>query len=172
MHTRLSILDLTPAGHQPMHSADGRYSITFNGEIYNFVELRRELQRRGEVFHTRTDTEVLLRLYARFGPDCVNRLRGMFAFAIWDANEKSCFLARDLFGIKPLYYHHVGDRFVFASELTALAENGTRAAPPESSRRRRLFPRTEACPEPETLIQDVRCLRAGHALAVESGNGA
>src|SRR5439155_7705837 len=79
VHTRLAVLDLTAAGHQPMRSADGRYTITFNGEIYNFRELRSELERCGESFATQTDTEVLLRLYARLGPDCVGRLRGMFA---------------------------------------------------------------------------------------------
>ena len=168
VHTRLSILDLTPAGHQPMHTADGRFSIVFNGEIYNFRELRSQLECRGEVFRTGTDTEVLLRLYAIFGPGCVNRLRGMFAFAVWDADEKTCFLARDPFGVKPLYYHHVADRLVFASELTALLDAGVIP--------RRLNPagvaayfRNGTVSEPDTLIQDVRCLRAGNALLWKAG---
>lgn len=170
VHTRLSILDLSAAGRQPMHSPDGRYAITFNGEIYNFRELRCELQRKGETFCTGTDTEVLLRLYSKHGPACVERLRGMFAFAIWDARERSCFLARDHFGIKPLYYHPAGDRLVFASELKALLR--ANLVP------RRLDPdgvagyfRTGSVPEPHTLIQDVRCLRAGHAMLWKEGKG-
>src|SRR5215210_3627688 len=95
VHARLSILDLTSAGHQPMHTPDGRYSITFHAEIYNFAELKKELAAAGEVFASNTDTEVLLRLYANFGADCVRRLRGMFAFAIWDEVERSGFVARD-----------------------------------------------------------------------------
>ncbi len=88
-HTRLSILDLSPAGHQPMSTADGRYWITFNGEIYNFRELRHTLVAQGEQFNSQTDTEVILKLYQRFGSSCVNQLRGMFAFAIWDDLEKT-----------------------------------------------------------------------------------
>ena len=102
VHTRLSILDLSPAGHQPMSTPDGRYTITFNGEIYNFRELRAALEADGQVFRTGTDTEVILALYARHGSECLRKLDGMFAFAIWDAVERTCFLARDAFGIKPV----------------------------------------------------------------------
>ena len=98
-HTRLSILDLSPAGHQPMSTSDGRYLITFNGEIYNFQELRENLISQGEKFYSQTDTEVILKLYQRMGSDCVQHLRGMFAFAIWDDLEKTCFLARDHLGL-------------------------------------------------------------------------
>ncbi|MBL9130552.1 MAG: asparagine synthetase B, partial [Verrucomicrobiaceae bacterium] len=94
-HTRLSILDLSAAGHQPMHDTSGRFTITFNGEIYNFRELRESLARDGVAFHTDSDTEVLLALYARRGEAMVRELRGMFAFAIWDEREQTCFLARD-----------------------------------------------------------------------------
>ena len=169
VHTRLSILDLSPAGHQPMPSDDGRYWVTYNGEIYNFRELRCAMQCDGETFRTGTDTEVLLRLYAREGPGCVTRLRGMFAFAIWDAAEGTCFLARDLFGIKPVYYYSTGDRLLFASELSALMKTGL--VP------RRLNPagvagyfRSGTVPEPDTLVQDVHCLRAGHALLWKAGH--
>jgi len=106
--TRLAILDLTTAGHQPMASADGRYHIVFNGEIYNFMALREELERAGDTFTSRADTEVILKMYGRYGADCVRQFKGMFAFAIWDEREKACFLARDPFGVKPLY-SRIGD---------------------------------------------------------------
>src|SRR5205809_4373915 len=88
VHTRLAILDLTPAGHQPMASTDGRYHIVFNGEIYNFKALREELERAGDTFTSRADTEVILKMYRRYGADCVRQFKGMFAFAIWDEREK------------------------------------------------------------------------------------
>ncbi len=121
-HTRLAILDLSAAGHQPMTLPGGRFTITFNGEIYNFRELRAELERAGVSFQTNTDTEVLLRLYECEGTDMPRRLRGMFAFALWDEQERSCFLARDAFGIKPLYHSTGSGVFAFASELRALQE--------------------------------------------------
>src|ERR1700719_518724 len=93
VNTRLSILDLSPAGHQPMSTPDGRYHITFNGEIYNFGALRKELGGDGETFKSHSDTEVILKMFVRFGPDCVREFEGMFALAIWDEHEKSCFLA-------------------------------------------------------------------------------
>ena len=105
VHTRLSIIDLSPAARQPMTASDGRFTIIYNGEIYNFAELRAALSSGGVPFHSTSDTEVIVRLYERDGPACVERLRGMFAFAIWDEKEKSCFIARDRFGVKPLYYH-------------------------------------------------------------------
>lgn len=101
VHTRLAILDLSPSGHQPM--ARKGLQIVFNGEIFNFRELRAELEADGENFSTRSDTEVLLAMYAKHGQDCVQRLRGMFAFCIWDEERETAFLARDPFGIKPLY---------------------------------------------------------------------
>jgi asparagine synthase (glutamine-hydrolysing) len=119
-HTRLSILDLTDAAAQPMATADGRYTITFNGEIYNYRELRRELEAEGVEFTSHGDTEVLLRLYARHGEACVEKLRGIFAFAVWDATRHQLFLARDPLGVKPLYYTSLGKGFLFASELKAL----------------------------------------------------
>jgi len=119
-HRRLSILDLNERGRQPMETPDGRFVITYNGEIYNYVELRRELKAQGHYFRTDTDTEVLLALYAIEGASCVHRLNGMFAFAIWDAVTQTVFLARDRMGIKPLYYAETSDGLVFASEAKAL----------------------------------------------------
>jgi asparagine synthase (glutamine-hydrolysing) len=118
-HRRLSIIDLE-TGQQPMTSADGRYTIVFNGEIYNFLELRRELETRGVRFRTRSDTEVLLEAYATWGREAVPKLRGMFAFAIWDAKERRLFAARDRLGVKPFYHAQIGSRFVFASEMKSL----------------------------------------------------
>ena len=119
MHRRLSILDLSAAGHQPMATADGLHTIVFNGEIYNYRELRDELGSLGVAFRTQTDTEVLLQAYAQWGPACLTRLIGMFAFAIRDERRRVLFLARDCFGIKPLYYVPTAKGFAFASEIKA-----------------------------------------------------
>ena len=117
---RLAILDLSAEGNQPMTSSDGRYTIVFNGEIYNFVELRAELERQGETFGGHSDTEVLLRLYAKFGLASLDKLNGMFAFALYDKMERSLLLVRDRLGVKPLFYWRQGTTFAFASEVRAL----------------------------------------------------
>ena len=122
-HRRLAIIDLTPAGHQPMLSSDGRYVITYNGEVYNFQELRLELERAGWPFRSRCDSEVLLHAFAQWGPRCVERFNGMFALAIWDRTARRLFLARDRYGIKPLYYAWAGRTLVFGSEVKALLEH-------------------------------------------------
>jgi len=120
-HTRLSIIDLSESGHQPMTDNQERYYIVFNGEIYNFLELRNWLTKNHDIqFKSRTDTEVVLYLYIKYGPTCLNYLSGMFAFAIWDKYSKSLFLARDRIGKKPLFYASLNDCFIFASELNAL----------------------------------------------------
>lgn len=169
-HTRLSILDLSAAGHQPMSGGEGeRLQITFNGEIYNFRELREELGTTGGQWRTQTDTEVILRAYERWGETSFARLRGMFAFAIWDESSRRLVLARDRFGIKPLYYFQDDDRLVFASEVRALLSSG-------------LVPR-EVCREglasylsygaveaPLSIIKGVRMLRPGHSLTVSCGD--
>lgn len=168
-HTRLSILDLSPAGHQPMSLADGRYWITFNGEIYNFRELRSTLVAQGEQFHSQTDTEIILKLYQRLGTDCVHQLRGMFAFAIWDDLEKTCFIARDPLGIKPLYYWQAGSTLVFASELRAILAT---ELPTISLSMEGLYGYlvSGSVPEPYTLIEGIHCLAAGHWLRWHSGS--
>ncbi|WP_017314708.1 asparagine synthase (glutamine-hydrolyzing) [Mastigocladopsis repens] len=162
-HTRLAILDLSQAGHQPMSTADGRYWITFNGEIYNFQQLRSNLISQGEQFHSQTDTEVILKLYQKMGSHCVEHLRGMFALAIWDDFEKTCFLARDPLGIKPLYYWQSGSSLVFASELRAILASGL---PTIKMSMKGLYGYLigGSVPEPYTLIEGVHCLAAGHWL--------
>jgi asparagine synthase (glutamine-hydrolysing) len=117
---RLSILDLSPLGHQPMATPDGRFWIVFNGEIYNYRELRAELTGYGHRFRGGSDTEVILAAFAQWGPECLHRFNGMWAFAIWDTTQRSMFLARDRFGVKPLHYVWNGSRFTFASEIKAL----------------------------------------------------
>lgn len=115
-HRRLAIIDLTDAGKQPMSTSDGRFNIVYNGEIYNFKELRAQLQELGYSFKSQSDSEVVLCSYAHWGQDCVKRFNGMFAFAVWDKSSRELFLARDRYGIKPLYYAFFGGNFIFASE--------------------------------------------------------
>lgn len=119
-HRRLAIVDLSSRGSQPMVDTDGRYWIVFNGEIYNFIELRRELQSQGITFYSKSDTEVLLNAYRFWGTDCLLRFNGMWAFAIWDQQKRQLFLSRDRFGKKPLFYAFVGQQFIFASEMKAI----------------------------------------------------
>ena len=119
-HRRLAIIDLSPAGHQPMISRDGEVVLSYNGEIYNFQELRVELEALGHQFRSRTDSEVVLNAWNAWGPSCVSRFNGMFAFAIWDRRAQALYLARDRYGIKPLYYARWGHTFLFGSEQKAL----------------------------------------------------
>ncbi len=165
-HRRLSILDLSPLGHQPMATPDGRYWIVFNGEIYNFRELRADLETRGHRFRSQSDTEVLLALYAEYGPAMLHRLRGMFAFAIWDTREERLWLVRDRIGIKPLYYTVRDGRFLFASEIKALL------AFPGIPRQVHLpglhhYLSFLTTPAPLTLFEGIQKLPAGHTLTVE-----
>ncbi|HWY12494.1 MAG TPA: asparagine synthase (glutamine-hydrolyzing) [Bacteroidia bacterium] len=126
-HRRLSIIDLSDNASQPMHSADGRYTMVFNGEIYNYIELKEQLLRSGHKFKTESDTEVLLKLYEIEKENCLQKLDGMFAFAIWDENEKTLFSARDRFGEKPFYYYYEpGKQFMFASEMKAIFALGVK----------------------------------------------
>lgn len=119
-HRRLAIIDLSPAGHQPMANETGEVVITYNGEIYNFQKLRVELEALGYRFHSQTDTEVVIHAYEKWGEQCVDRFNGMFAFALWDRPRKRLFLARDRYGVKPLYWYYRGGAFVFASEIKAI----------------------------------------------------
>jgi len=119
-HRRLAIIDLSSAAHQPMGTLDGEYEIIYNGEVYNFREIRSELETSGYQFKSRSDTEVVLNSYVKWGSDCVKKFNGMFAFAIWDKTMQELFIARDRYGIKPLYYTFVGNKFIFASEQKAI----------------------------------------------------
>lgn len=122
-HRRLAIIDLSRAGHQPMMTEDKQYAISYNGELYNFQELKAELENLGHPFRSRTDTEVILQSYVQWGNRCVHKFNGMFAFAIWDKTRQELFLARDRYGIKPLYYALVGPTLIFASEQKAILEH-------------------------------------------------
>jgi len=166
-HRRLSIIDLSGDGRQPMTSADGRFTIVFNGEIYNFQELRSALSDRGFRFRTRTDTEVLLVSYEAYGPDCLEQLRGMFAFGIWDRRERKLFAARDRIGKKPLYYYCDGGRFAFASEIKSLLEIGVeREIDPTAliDYLKYLY-----VPHPKSIYRQIRKLEPGHYLRYENG---
>lgn len=153
-HRRLAILDLTPAGHQPMHLTERGLSIVFNGEIYNFTELRHDLELRGYTFRSRSDTEVLLAAYAEWGTDCLSRLNGMFAFAIYDGVNERLFLGRDRAGEKPLFYRLADGSLQFASELKALLAN------PDNPRR--IDPVALDCYLAMGYVPGERCILAGY----------
>lgn len=169
-HRRLAIIDLSPAGHQPMISADHRWVLTYNGEIYNFRELRMELEAEGVWFRSQTDSEVVLYALARWGPDALLRFNGMFALALWDRQERSLFLARDRYGIKPVYYSEQAGRFAFGSEQKAItAQPGFRRvlnkpALLEYFTFQNIF-------TDQTLLQDIRILPAGHFLILRTKEG-
>jgi len=165
-HRRLSIIDLSDSGSQPMMLDGGRYRIVFNGEIYNYQSLRDELKAKGRKFHSTSDTEVLLHLYAEFGKSMVDHLRGMFAFAIWDEKRHGVFLARDHFGIKPLYYHDDGTIFRCASQVKALLAGGGIRRDVEPAGHVGFF--LWGCvPEPYTLYRGIFSLPAGHSMWVD-----
>ncbi len=168
-HTRLSILDLSPLGHQPMSYAAERYWIIFNGEIYNYLELRDVLQTKGHQFRSQTDTEIILAAYAEWGVACLDKLRGMFAFALWDKENKRLFLARDRTGEKPLYYWHDDKNFYFASELKTLIKllPEQPALDPASID---LYFHYQYVPEPRTPFKNVCKLHAAHYLLIDSNN--
>jgi asparagine synthase (glutamine-hydrolysing) len=165
---RLAILDLSPLGHQPMHDPETGNWIVYNGEIYNFRDVRNELENSGTNFVSHSDTEVLLKAYARSGAECLTKFRGIFAFALWDARRHSLFMARDPMGIKPLYYAMAGSCFVFASEVRTLLGTGL------------LQPRIDpaglinyltfgSAYDPLTLVEGIRALPPGHTLTWEGG---
>ena len=164
-HRRLSILDLSERAAQPMRSACGRYVVSFNGEIYNYPALRAELIAQGCQFRTTSDTEALLHLYSAEGADMVHRLRGMFAFAIWDNDARTLFLARDPYGIKPLYYANDGKTFRFASQVKALQAGGQVGREPEPAGVVGFY-LWGSVPEPFTLYRDIRALPAGSRMTV------
>src|SRR5205809_719303 len=166
-HRRLSIIDLSSAARQPMSDDQRRVWITFNGEIYNFAELRRDLERDGIVFHSNSDTEVLIHLYKKYGKGMVQLLRGMFAFAIFDERDRTLFLVRDRIGVKPLYYFNRAGCFAFASEIKALLASGkiSRNVNPEALYHYLSFLTT---PAPQTLFEGIFKLDAGHLMSVNS----
>ena len=164
-HRRLSIIDPQARSDQPMHSADGRYTIVFNGEIYNYRELKAELERKGRTFRTTGDTEVILTMFAEYGEDTPSRLRGMYAFGIWDAEEQKLFLARDPFGIKPLYTAMVKGRFYFASQVKALLAIPEVDMSEEPAGHVGFFV-WGSVPEPYTLYRGIRCLPSGSSMSV------
>lgn len=167
-HRRLAIIDLSPAGRQPMRTPDGDLCITFNGEIYNFPELRRELEGRGHRFQTRTDTEVMLAAYREWGVDCVKRFRGMFAFALWDEAARTLFIARDRVGKKPLHYFLDGDGLAFASEPKAfLADRSFQAQP--NLEALSAYLNYQYVPSPLSAFKDVHKLPPAHYLIVQDG---
>lgn len=168
-HTRLSIIDLSPLGHQPMWDTTNTVVIVFNGEIYNYRELREQLLKQGYRFNSRTDTEILLNLYLQEGTAMLSRLNGIFAFAIFDTRNHELFLARDGAGVKPLYYTENLKGFLFASELKALLA--------ELSVEKRINPKAIQyyltylwSPAPHTMLESVKKLEPGHALIVKDGH--
>ena len=165
-HRRLAIIDLSDAASQPMVSADGKLVITFNGEIYNYRELRSRLEAKGHVFRSQSDTEVLLHLYAQKGEAMVQDLRGMFAFAIWDVERRSLLLARDPYGIKPLYYSDDGWTFRFASQVKALLAGGAIASDRDPAGQVGFY-LFGSVPEPFTTYRQVQALPAGTTLVVD-----
>ena len=160
---RLKILDLSSLGHQPMVSRDGRWALTFNGEIYNYVELRRELEGRGQVFHSRSDTEVLLHVLTTWGTDGLARLNGIFAFGLWDDHNRRLLLGRDRLGVKPIYYASQDDSFCFASEIAAILGSGL-IEPEIDPTALESYLRLLWVPEPGTLFAGIRKLNPGAIL--------
>ena len=170
---RLAILDLSPAGHQPMVDEASGLVITHNGEIYNYVELRAELERYGYHFRSNSDTEVLLAAYKEWGSDCLRYLNGMFAFAIWDERRQELFAARDRFGEKPFYYHYDPERafFIFASEIKALLASDLISPKPNYKTIYRYLAYREIDVGSETLFEDVSALPPAHALKYSRAQG-
>ena len=165
---RLAILDLSPAGHQPMQDRDTGNWIVYNGEIYNFREIRSELESQGVGFNSHSDTEVILKAYGKWGARCLDHFRGMFAFAIWDAREQELFLARDRFGEKPLYYFHRDGLFLFASEVRSLLQTGLVARELDEAGLMEYL-RYGSLSDPDTLIRGIRSLSPAHCLLLKEG---
>src|SRR5579863_3150033 len=165
---RLAILDLSPLGHQPMHDPATGTWIVYNGELYNFCELRACLEQAGQHFTSHSDTEVILKAFAHWGENCLREFRGMFAFAIWDAQRHSLFIARDPMGIKPLYYYQSSRYFIFSSEVRTLLGTGLvpRILDPAGVINFLAF--GSVC-DPNTLIEGVNALPAGHSLSWKDG---
>jgi len=163
---RLSIIDLE-GGSQPLSNESGSLQIVFNGEIYNYIELRQELLLHGHQFKTQSDTEVIVHAYEQWGLDCVNRLNGMFAFALWDSQKRELLLARDHLGIKPLYYVELGDRILFASEIKAILEDSQCPREVDLRALGQLFS-LRYVPSANTLFRGIKKLPAGHRMILSA----
>jgi len=166
-HRRLSIVDLA-AGHQPLSNENGSVWIVFNGEIYNHADVRPELESAGHVYRTRSDTETIVHAYEQWGDGCVEHLRGMFAFAIWDAPRRRLLLARDRLGVKPLYWAQAGNRLLFGSEIKSILASGLIRAEADESRLPELLS-TRYLSGAETLFKGIHRLLPGHTLVCEQG---
>jgi asparagine synthase (glutamine-hydrolysing) len=166
-HRRLSFLDLSTAGKQPMTNEDGTLWVTYNGEIYNYVELKAELVKLGHVFHSHTDTEVIIHGYEQWGRDVLHRLKGMFAFAIWDETKRELFLARDRFGIKPLYYYYEDGNFVFASEIKGIKANSDVKTTLDYTSFADYFV-YRYVPSPKSIWKEIKKLPPAHSLVIKS----
>ena len=167
-HRRLAIIDLTDLASQPMCNEDGTVWITFNGEIYNFQDLRRDLEERGHIFRTHSDTEAIVHAYEEYGRGCLEKLRGMFAFAIWDGRTRTLFIARDRVGKKPLFYFLGRDRFLFASEIKALPMDETVPRDPDPIAIDH-FLALGYVPGPRTAFLGIRKLPSAHWMEVRNG---
>jgi asparagine synthase (glutamine-hydrolysing) len=166
---RLAILDLSPAGHMPMSDASRRWWIAYNGEVFNFAEIRTELESLGHEFRSRTDTEVILHAFIEWGEACMHRFVGMFAFAIVDTTSGNVTLVRDRYGIKPLYYVRQGDRILFASEMKALMQvMGQQQVDRHSLVEWMLYRNVDSL-TPETLVQGVASVLPGHVVRIVDG---
>ena len=166
-HRRLSIVDLA-AGHQPLSNEDGTIWIVFNGEIYNHADVRPGLEAAGHRYRTRSDTETIVHAYEQWGDACVEHLRGMFAFAIWDAPRRRLLLARDRLGVKPLYWAIAGSRLLFGSEIKSVLESGLIRAEADEARLPELLS-TRYLSGAETLFKGIHRLLPGHTLVFENG---
>lgn len=166
-HRRLAIIDLSAGGHGPMTSIDGRLAITYNGEVFNYLELREELRGLGHAFRTACDTEVLLAAYAEWGPAALHRLNGMWAFALYDARERRLFCARDRFGVKPFFYLGDGALFAFASEIKGLLAHPAASRTPNSTTLARFLAQGAIDETAETFLAGIRSLPAGHQLSLD-----
>ncbi len=167
LSTRLAIVDLTKRGHQPMEGSEGRFSLVFNGEIYNWRELRDELKDSYE-FRTDTDTEVIIAAYKKWQENCLNKLRGMFAFGLWDKKERKLFCATDRFSIKQLYYFHDKDTFIFSSEIKPIAEAGVKLLPNDRAIYDFLAFGLQDHNE-ETFFKNIYQLKPSHCLTLQGG---
>jgi asparagine synthase (glutamine-hydrolysing) len=168
-HRRLAIIDLSSAGHQPMLTPDGNFAIVYNGEVYNFKELRAHLESCGHQFRSRTDSEVVLHAYAEWGAECVHRFNGMFAFALWDKTKQELFLARDRYGIKPLYYTFVGNCFIFASEQKAILSHSRVSREPDLEALVEYFTFQNIFTD-KTLLKKIHLFPAGSWAKIPLGN--